>query len=353
MSDSLDGDWRQAVPVMRERGAAIVARAEALSAARAPASGDGSTTDLASHLRQLAEAVSVQQPDLFAQYVSWVRTMVGRRGVAVDVLARDLECLREALRDHVPSEVSRAADRLLTQALEDMATATGLPPSEFTPDSPYDDIAREYLSLLLRAERHRAASLILDAARQGTPVRDIYLHVFQKTQHEVGRLWQLNELSVAQEHYCTAATQLIMSQLYPYVFQGERNGGRFMGTCVSGDLHEIGVRMVADFFEMAGWDTYYVGASVPVDDVVRALVERKADVLGISATMTYHLHAVEALIAAVRACADTAQVKILVGGYPFNRAATLWQTVGADGSAADADGAIALAHRLTGTAAAS
>ena len=63
---------------------------------------------------------------------------------------------------------------------------------------------------------------------------------------EVGRLWQMNRLSVAQEHYVTAATQLIMSQLYPLVFRTARRDRRIVAACVGGELHELGVRMVAD-----------------------------------------------------------------------------------------------------------
>ena len=35
------------------------------------------------------------------------------------------------------------------------------------------------------------------------------------------------------KHYCTAATQLIMSQLYPYIFSGEKTAGAFVATCVA------------------------------------------------------------------------------------------------------------------------
>ncbi|HEY5309978.1 MAG TPA: cobalamin B12-binding domain-containing protein, partial [Casimicrobiaceae bacterium] len=52
---------------------------------------------------------------------------------------------------------------------------------------------------------------------------------------------------------------------------------------VSGDLHELGARMVADFFEMEGWDSYYTGANTPTGGVVQAIVERRPDVLAISA----------------------------------------------------------------------
>ena len=43
---------------------------------------------------------------------------------------------------------------------------------------------------------------------------------------------------------------------------------------------------------------------------------------------------------------SAARPRILVGGYPFNLSPTLWQHVGADGYAPDADGAITEAERL-------
>jgi methanogenic corrinoid protein MtbC1 len=178
------------------------------------------------------------------------------------------------------------------------------------------------------------------------PVKEIYLHVFQASQREIGRLWQTNRLSVAQEHYCTAATQLIMAHLYPRIFRTEKNGRRLVATSIAGELHEIGGRFVADFFEMEGWDTYYLGANSPTPAVVQALAERKAHVLAVSATMTFHVRAVGELVAAVRASEELRDVKIMVGGYPFNVEPELWRRVGADAYAADASEAIAAAGRL-------
>jgi len=111
---------------------------------------------------------------------------------------------------------------------------------------PLSPLAHQYFAALLRGERHVSSRLVLDAVAAGTPVKEIYLHVFQPAQYEIGRLWQTNRISVAQEHYCTAATQLVMSQLYPQVFATTKNGRTLVATCVAGDLHEIGVRMVAE-----------------------------------------------------------------------------------------------------------
>jgi methylmalonyl-CoA mutase cobalamin-binding domain/chain len=173
----------------------------------------------------------------------------------------------------------------------------------------------------------------------------VYLNVFQPVQYEIGRLWQLNQISVAQEHYATAVTQLVMSQLYPRIFSTERSGRTLVATCVGDELHEIGVRMVADFFEMAGWDTFYLGANTPAPSVVRSVIERQADVLAVSATITLHVSAVAELIASVRD-SEASDVRVLVGGYPFNQVPDLWRQVGGDGYAADAEAAIDVAEAL-------
>jgi len=212
--------------------------------------------------------------------------------------------------------------------------------SHIEPDSPLHDLAAEYLNALLKGDRHQAGELIMTAVEAGTPIKQIYLKVFQPVQREIGRLWQTNQISVAQEHYCTAATQLIMSQLYPRIFSGERTGRSLVATCVGGELHEIGVRMVADFFEMEGWDTYYLGANTPTESVISTVEQRNPDILAISTTITMHVSEVASLIEQVRANGAGTDVSILVGGYPFNTSSQLWRQVGADAYAADAQEAL-------------
>ena len=148
------------------------------------------------------------------------------------------------------------------------------------------------------------------------------------------------------EHLGTAITQQVMGQLYPRIFSTERVGLRVVVTCVADELHELGARMIADFFEMAGWDTYYLGANTPLPSVLAAIVERRADLVAVSATMTHHLGAVAAVIRGIRACPETAALPILVGGYPFNVAPTLWQHVGADGSESSPEASVKLGLRL-------
>lgn len=297
------------------------------------------------HLSYLAEALRASSPALFADYVSWAKVMLSSRGIPATDLAKNLECMGQVLERDLPHEAGALVGKFIDAGLKRLPEfPTELP--TFIDDGPHRELAQNYLALLLRAERHAAARLVLDSVDAGVSPKDIYLHVFQPTQREVGRLWQMNKISVAHEHYCTASTQLIMSQLYPRIFRTERVGRTMVATSVAGELHELGVRMVADFFEMEGWDTYYLGANAPAASIVQAVIERKAELLGISASMTFHLRAVEQLITLARKTEGWGDTKIMVGGYPFHLEPNLWRQVGADLYADDAEQAIYLVDQF-------
>ncbi len=301
--------------------------------------------DTAYNLAFLAESIAMNSPALFADYITWLRIVLEKRHVLVDDLVKNLEFIQEILAKRLePAERAITAEYL-------QAGLVQLPPEAVTSlsfideESPHGVLAARYLNILLHGSRHEARKLIMEAVSDGLPIRDIYLHVFQPVQYEIGRLWQVNEISVAQEHYATAVTQLVMAQLYPYIFAGERSGNILVAACVGNELHEIGVRMVADFFELAGWDTFYLGANTPAESIVQAVTQRRANLLAVSATMAMHVSRVVQLIEAVRS-SPAGEVNILVGGYPFNVAPNLWQRVGADGYAAEAETAVAVAEEL-------
>ncbi len=305
-----------------------------------------SVRDMVWHLSYLSQSLTASDPLLFENYCTWVKTLFAGLGFGDKAWMATLECTRDVIGQELGAEEAQVAVAYIEAGLARVREAPATPPTFIEGQAPLAGLARDYLDALLRGERHTASHLILEAVEGGTSVRDIYLNVFQRTQREIGRLWQINRVSVAQEHFCTAATQLIMSQLYPRIFATEKVGRRLVATCVGGELHEIGVRMVADFFEMAGWDTYYLGANTPAESVVQATAARQADVLGISATMTFHVQVVADMIDRVRAGEGGDRVQILVGGYPFNVAPDLWRKVGADGSAGDAQQAVTVANRL-------
>lgn len=302
--------------------------------------------DVMYHLMYIADSVGADAPELFINYVAWVKSLFTAIGVSNESFLASLKIIREELSAFLPESQREKVDGILRRGITDFPKLQTDIESNLRPENPYYGLAAEYLEALLGGKRENAMKMILDRAKEESQIKDLYIHVFQPVQQELGRLWQMNKISVAQEHYCTAVTQLVMSQLYPYIFSTDKKETVFIGACVGDELHEIGIRMLTDFLEMEGWDTYFLGANTPITGVLQSISEYKADIIGISATMTYHIHKVGELIAAIRSEHRYDEVKILAGGYPFNRDTGLWKKVGADGFARNADEAVEVGKKL-------
>lgn len=317
----------------------------AIAARFGPAGREKCLQDARYHVTYLAESVASDRPALFVDYTRWAGEMLAARKIPREDLAGYLAELAELIRVMHPAPERTL--RCLQAGIEGLASNDGLPESYIQKDQPLDELARTYFDLVLAGRRHEAMDAILASAEAGVSIRDLYLQVFQPVQREVGRLWQLGDISVAQEHFCTAVTQFTLARLYPYIFAHQRTDKVLVATCVSDDLHEIGIRMIADFFEMEGWETHYLGANMPSESVIDLVAARKADVLAISATITTHVDKVRELIAQLRAREGLAHVQVIVGGYPFNVDPDLWRTVGADATAKDGAEIQALAAVLS------
>jgi methanogenic corrinoid protein MtbC1 len=182
---------------------------------------------------------------------------------------------------------------------------------------PFSALVQRYLAAQLAGDRREALRLLVDEGLlRGIPLQDIHLKIIQPAQYEIGRLWQENRISIAQEHLATAVSQLALSHLYRHLPRDPSNGKVVMLACVEGELHEVGARMASDFLEMAGFDVRFLGANVPTSHLVRMVREQTPDLLALSVTMTYHLPALRAALEQARAAAP--RLPMAVGGLAFS-----------------------------------
>ncbi|MDY0079188.1 MAG: cobalamin-dependent protein [Ignavibacteriaceae bacterium] len=305
--------------------------------------------DTAYHLSYLSEAISANEPLLFNEYLSWAKSFFANLPVTDEEIILNLELLRDEAASKLSDGEINILKSFVNKGIEHYKTFDPEIPSFIDDKKPLASIAKSYLDHLIKGDKNPAQESILNCVKNSVPIKDIYLHVFQVTQRETGRLWQINRLSVAQEHYITAATQFIMSRLYPYLFSSTQKKQKIIISCTAGELHELGARMVADFFEMDGWDSYYFGANTPPASLINAIQTYKPAVVALSVTMTFNLSSLTELISEIRRNPVLNEIKIIVGGFPFLISPNLWQHVGADGCASDALAAINLASQLTNT----
>lgn len=307
--------------------------------------------ELQGHLTALANAILMNSAGLFEAHLFHARHHPPDPAHDQS-LTQQLTALKQVLAQRLPIAEYIAAAGYLSAAFKElehpMVVVGPSPPPVVSPqEASLKALADAYLSNLLAGQRTEAISLLQKEVKEGIDVRLLYEHVFMPVQWEVGSRWYKGEISVAQEHYCTAATELAMAMLHPYLQVATPNGFRFVATTVSSDLHSLPVRMVSDFLELDGWTPYFLGANTPTDDIWKAVVGFKANLLILGASMPHHVNILRQLINSKQHIIGASQVLVMVGGAPFNADPTLWRSIGADAYAPNARVAVEAARKLT------
>lgn len=302
-----------------------------------------------SHLTQrvleLAAAVASGEKRLFTGRVAWSRAAFRARGRSEAGLAASLKALRDVLAERLPAPASREALAWLDESLAALAgPAPAQDRSALDPSRPTDRLALRYLQQVLEGNVAEAIAGVAAAAREHG-ARSAYLEVLLPAQREVGRLWHLGELTVAEEHMVTSATLRSMSVIASNSPAAPSNGRTVIVAAVAGNVHDVGLRALADLFQLAGWRPIFVGADVPLQDLPTLLAYFEADLLMLGATLATHVPRVEQAIAAIRDRCER-PVKIVVGGAAFDEAPDLWKRIGADAYSATLDGAIEIGATL-------
>ena len=102
--------------------------------------------------------------------------------------------------------------------------------------------------------------------------------------------------------------------------------------------------MLADFMEMDGWDVTYLGANTPANEILALLKRSKPFIAALSVATVFNIDKARQVIQMINEDPETNAIKVLVGGIAFNGVPQLWQTIGADGYAADAEIALSVAN---------
>lgn len=105
---------------------------------------------------------------------------------------------------------------------------------------------------------------------------------------EVGIRVSDGNLSISQEHLLSSLLRDHLGNLYqslsPYDYKKKLNSKKVLLTTREGDLHEFSILLAAILCRIHGFETYYLGPNMPVDDLAQACEQFKIDavILGLA-----------------------------------------------------------------------
>lgn len=294
--------------------------------------------DAAFHVDYLAGAVEAGTASTFEDYARWTARVLAARGIAPEFVNENLEQVERAARPYLAEAEAGLVARFVAAG-----RAACLEPPSAANDAgqgPLSQARAMFVQAILAGQRKAALTVAMEALRAGAAPIDVYVDVLQAALYEVGRLWESNRITVAEEHMATAVTQYVVAQLYAQLPEAEPTRGRMVITGVEGELHQVGANMVSDVLEADGWDVRFLGSNLPHAGILKAVEEHRADVLGISCAMIFNLPRVVALVRLVRSAMGERAPRIVCGGNAFRRAPEVYKELGADAFAPDLRGAV-------------
>jgi len=292
------------------------------------------------HVEFLAAAVEAGSATLFGNYLRWTGRVLDARGIGRQLLIDNVHQVTAAVLADEADDAARLVAEITDGAFARLTEPEADPVGEGSTDlaSP-----RElFVEAVLRGERKAAFEVAADALAKGALATTLYVELFQRGMHEIGRRWERNRLTVAQEHMGTATVQYVVAQLYARLDMPLPTRGKVVITGVEGEHHQLGANLVADSLEAAGFDVRFLGTNVPEIAILRTVDEERPALVGISVTMPFNLPKAISLVHALQALRSGAP-RILLGGAAFDSAPGLAAELGVVGIGRDVRDAVTLA----------
>lgn len=169
-----------------------------------------------------------------------------------------------------------------------------------------------YLSSLLDGDKTTCCEIVKQLLDEGISLKDLYVNLFQKSMSGIGRKWNKNEISISTEHIASQITGHLMSYAFESYPKAQQVNKTVLLFCIDKELHELGIKMVSDIFEINGWRSYYLGTNNSTRCILTAIKEKRPDVIGISFNFYMNISKLIETVGLIEK--EFTSLKIIIGG---------------------------------------
>ena len=180
-----------------------------------------------------------------------------------------------------------------------------------------EKIYQEYCANLLQGKKETCARIVVDLLDSDIEICELYSQLFQKSLYHVGELWEKNKITVAREHLISAISEGLLHLVFPRICakKAMSNDKVVVISCSPNEYHQIGGKMIADIFELHGWDSDFLGANTPMGELLEYIDNVKPDIVGLSLSVYFNISTLQKSVRAIHN--NFSKLDILVGGQAF------------------------------------
>ena len=171
---------------------------------------------------------------------------------------------------------------------------------------------KHLIRLLLEKNRRDAAESAISLAKDYASPERLFQYLLAPVLHHIGRLWQLNKLSAADEHAAFEICRYIVFRFCDSLPREPKRSVKAFVGCVTGEEHSLAAEMTAEMLNLKGWTVFFSGRSAPLEEIVRSARQFQPDAVFLSVSLIPNLPSAKDLIMALRS--SLAGARIILGG---------------------------------------
>ncbi|MGH4118041.1 cobalamin B12-binding domain-containing protein [Clostridium sp.] len=199
-----------------------------------------------------------------------------------------------------------------------------------------DTIYNQFIKLLDLEDKENAVNLILSLLEEKKiGIVSLYTNILAPSLNNMKCDIKEGGVCIWKEHVRSSIIRTIIECSYPYVIKEKNenykntNYGKVIVICPAEEYHEIGARIISDFFTLCGYDTIFVGSNTPKNEFMKVIDCVNPKYLAISVTSSYSLVAAKDTIEKIRSSSNNKLI-ILAGGHAFKNNIEAVKRIGAD-----------------------
>ena len=208
-----------------------------------------------------------------------------------------------------------------------------------------DDIQRLAI-LVIGTDEAETVAHFERVRAQGHSYTTLLAHFLAPAAHLLGELWRQDVCDFFEVTIGVGRLQAFMDRLTaPEPISAAEVQRRALMIALPGETHLLGVRMVAKFLEVTGWDVS-VEEQLPAEDNARTVASEWIGVVGLSLSLASRAELAARTVSAIRGASMNPHIAIMAGGSAINENPELALQIGADAVGFDAPTAAIVASHL-------
>lgn len=207
----------------------------------------------------------------------------------------------------------------------------------------------DFTGIVLRGNLGAAADALRRLQARGVSIESIYLDLLTPAARHFGQMWEVEQADFVDVTLALHRLQQLAHDLSEdFVASrgiGASSGPRALCVALPGEQHVFGAQLVGEFLRRARWDVWDAPGATERDII--GLAEREwFTLVGVSISTAEQFDALAALVRQLRRVSLNPDLRVMVGGRPFEEHPEWAALVGADATARDGRDAVAKAQGL-------